>query len=86
MANNTAQRNVPTQMACGTHIVVTNHENNKSVCVMVNDRGPGGDPSHILDMTYGAFRYIGDPNHLQTGYIPCSYVTVSGCPPYMDLY
>ena len=81
MANTTAQRNVPTQMACGTHILVTNLANNRTVCVTVTDKGPSGDLNRILDLTYGAFRYIAN---IDQGIINCSYDTVTSCPSYYN--
>lgn len=44
----------------GTKVKVTNIENNKSVIVKINDRGPyikGRD----LDLSYAAFKSIADP-------------------------
>lgn len=55
----------PYAMTCATHyyplgtrLRVTNLANGKSVVVRVNDRGG----SHLLDLSYGAFRRIASPS------------------------
>lgn len=42
----------------GTKVKVTNLENNKSVTVRINDRGPV-PRKYIIDLSYGAARQIG---------------------------
>ena len=49
-----AHRNLP----FGTHILVTNIKNGKSVVVRINDRGPFLQ-SRVLDLSLGAARAIG---------------------------
>ncbi len=50
----------------GTHLLVTNLKNGRSVRVRVNDRGPTA-PGRIIDLSYGAAETLG---YVQTGLIP----------------
>lgn len=42
----------------GTEVKVTNLENGKSVIVRINDRGPFGDDSRVIDLSEAAFEAI----------------------------
>ena len=50
----------------GTHLLVTNLKNGRSVQVRVNDRGPGA-PGRIIDLSYAAAETLG---YVQAGLIP----------------
>jgi len=50
------------QLPLGTLVKVTNLDNNRSVVVRVNDRGPV-PRSRIIDLSYGAARMIGLAGH-----------------------
>ena len=43
----------------GTRVRVTNQKNGRSVVVRINDRGPYGKASHIIDMSEAAARVLG---------------------------
>lgn len=45
----------------GTHLHVTNTKNGKSCVVVVNDRGPFGNPSLVLDVSKAAAHALGFP-------------------------
>jgi rare lipoprotein A len=45
----------------GTHLHVTNTRNGKSCVVVVNDRGPFGSPSLVLDVSKAAAHALGFP-------------------------
>lgn len=67
----------PTTTACniyplGTWIKVTNPANGRSVVVQVRDTGGF---THALDLSYAAFKLIGDPDLME---IPVEYEVVSG--------
>jgi len=67
----------PTTTACnifplGTWIKVTNPANGRSVVVQVRDTGAF---THALDLSYAAFKLIGDPSLME---IPVEYQVVSG--------
>lgn len=67
----------PTTTACniypmGTWIKVTNPANGRSVVVQVRDTGGF---THALDLSYAAFKLIGDPDLME---IPVQYQVVSG--------
>lgn len=67
----------PTTTACniypfGTWIKVTNPANGKSVVVQVRDRGAF---HHAVDLSYAAFKLIGDPAAME---IPITYQVVAG--------
>ncbi|MBX3074670.1 septal ring lytic transglycosylase RlpA family protein [Candidatus Obscuribacterales bacterium] len=53
----------------GTHLHVTNTKNGKSCVVVVNDRGPFGNPSLVLDVSKAAAHALGFPGG---GKIPIS--------------
>lgn len=53
----------------GTHLHVTNTRNGKSCVVVVNDRGPFGSPSLVLDVSKAAAHALGFPGG---GKIPIS--------------
>ncbi len=53
----------------GTHLHVTNTKNGKSCVVVVNDRGPFGSPSLVLDVSKAAAHALGFPGG---GKIPIS--------------
>lgn len=48
-------------LAFGTRVEIVNVENEKSVIVIVNDRGPL-KPSREFDLSQGAFKKIADLN------------------------
>ena len=50
----------------GTHLLVTNLKNGRSVQVRVNDRGPRA-PGRIIDLSYAAAEMLG---YVQAGLIP----------------
>ena len=50
----------------GTHLLVTNLKNGRSVQVRVNDRGPTA-PGRIIDLSYAAAETLG---YVQAGLIP----------------
>jgi len=50
-----AHRTLPLQ----TRVRVTNKRNGKSVVVRINDRGPFGNKSRIIDLSEAAARVIG---------------------------
>jgi rare lipoprotein A len=50
----------------GTHLLVTNLKNGRSVQVRVNDRGPRA-PGRIIDLSYAAAETLG---YVQAGLIP----------------
>jgi rare lipoprotein A len=43
----------------GSHVMVTNLANGRSVQVRINDRGPSRRTGKIIDLSYGASRVIG---------------------------
>jgi peptidoglycan lytic transglycosylase len=43
----------------GSHVIVTNLANGRSVQVRINDRGPSRRTGKIIDLSYGASRVIG---------------------------
>jgi rare lipoprotein A len=43
----------------GSHVIVTNLANCRSVQVRINDRGPSRRTGKIIDLSYGASRVIG---------------------------
>jgi rare lipoprotein A len=43
----------------GTHVRVTNQKNGRSVEVRINDRGPYGNGSRIIDLSEAAARVLG---------------------------
>ena len=43
----------------GSHVIVTNLANGRSVRVRINDRGPSRRTGKIIDLSYGASRAIG---------------------------
>ena len=43
----------------GTRVRVTNQKNGRSVVVRINDRGPYGNASRIIDMSEAAARVLG---------------------------
>jgi rare lipoprotein A len=53
----------------GTHLQVTNTKNGKSCVVVVNDRGPFGNPNLVLDVSKAAAHALGFPGG---GKIPIS--------------
>jgi len=42
----------------GTHVTVTDVDTGRSVVVVINDRGPYGDPSRIIDLSPEAFSQL----------------------------
>ena len=42
----------------GTHVTVTDLDTGRSVVVVINDRGPYGDPSRIIDLSPEAFSQL----------------------------
>jgi rare lipoprotein A len=50
----------------GTHLLVTNLKNGRSVQVRVNDRGPRA-PGRVIDLSYAAAETLG---YVQAGLIP----------------
>lgn len=42
----------------GTHVTVTDVDTGRSVVVVINDRGPFGDPSRIIDLSPEAFSQL----------------------------
>jgi Lytic transglycolase/G5 domain/G5-linked-Ubiquitin-like domain len=47
----------------GTHVTVTDVDNGRSVVVVINDRGPFGDPSRIIDLSPQAFSRLDSLGH-----------------------
>lgn len=69
----TAHRTLPK----GTKLIVTNSENDKSVCVTVADRGPYIE-GRIVDLSYAASAVIGLTR--KQGVVPVTIKAVDACP------
>jgi rare lipoprotein A len=63
MAMTAAHRTLP----MGTHVRVTNKKNGKSVELRINDRGPYGSKSRIIDVSEGAARRL---DMIEAGVVP----------------
>lgn len=65
-------------LAFGTNVKVTNLENNQSVIVRINDRGPyANNPNYALDLSRSAFQSIAP---LSRGVIQISYEIIEESP------
>ncbi|MFT6925151.1 MAG: rare lipoprotein A [Psychromonas sp.] len=59
--NQNAKTAAHKKLSFGTKVKVTNLKNNKSVVVIINDRGPFAK-GRIIDLSRSAFRAIGNPD------------------------
>jgi rare lipoprotein A len=63
----------------GTHLEVTNLDNNESTCITVRDRGPYRDKKHrIVDLSVDAAQEIGLTR--KKGLVRVIIRTVESCP------